>query len=130
VAEAAQEDSTGTPVNIAGTPETAKKTPAAEARKVTNPPVADNAGVTFKVQLMAVSKDIELTPSNFKGLNTLSKEPINSMYRILYGNTSSYEQAKVLQAGARQKGYDQAYIVAYKDGQRIAVDKALTYLSN
>ena len=52
------------------------------------------------------------------------------MYRILYGNTTSYEQAKVLQAGARQKGYEQAYIVAYKDGQRIAVDKALAYLSN
>jgi N-acetylmuramoyl-L-alanine amidase len=52
------------------------------------------------------------------------------MYRILYGSTASYEQAKVLQAGARQKGYTQAYIVAYKDGERIAVDKALAYLSN
>ncbi len=138
-AEVAKEDSTGTPVNKAGTSDTANKTPATESGNntpetetgdKTNPSVTDKAGVTFKVQLMAVGKDIELTPSNFKGLNTLSKEPVNSMYRILYGNTSSYEQAKVLQAGARQKGYDQAYIVAYKDGQRIAVDKALTYLSN
>lgn len=129
-AEVAKEDSTGTPVNKAVSSDAANKTPAAETPDKTNPSVADNAGVTFKVQLMAVSKDIPLTPSNFKGLNTLSKEPVNSMYRILYGNTSSYEQAKVLQAGARKKGYDQAYIVAYKDGQRIAVDKALTYLSN
>ncbi|MGA9237415.1 MAG: N-acetylmuramoyl-L-alanine amidase, partial [Robiginitalea sp.] len=126
----AKEDSTGTPVNKAVSSDATNKTPAAETPDKTNPSVADNAGVTFKVQLMAVSKDIPLTPSNFKGLNTLSKEPVNSMYRILYGNTSSYEQAKVLQAGARKKGYDQAYIVAYKDGQRIAVDKALTYLSN
>jgi hypothetical protein len=92
--------------------------------------LTEKSGVFFKVQLMAVSKDIPLTPSNFKGLNTLSKEPVNSMYRILYGNTPSYEQAKLLQAGARQKGYEQAYIVAYKDGERIAVDKALSYLSN
>jgi len=128
--QVAKEDSVETPANKVGTSEAANKTPAAETRTKTNPSVTEKAGVTFKVQLMAVSNDIPLTPSNFKGLNTLSKEPINSMYRILYGNTSSYEQAKVLQAGARQKGYDQAYIVAYKDGQRIAVDKALTYLSN
>jgi N-acetylmuramoyl-L-alanine amidase len=128
--QVAKEDSAETPAKNVGRSEAANKTPAAETRNKTNPSVTEKAGVTFKVQLMAVSNDIPLTPSNFKGLNTLSKEPINSMYRILYGNTSSYEQAKVLQAGARQKGYDQAYIVAYKDGQRIAVDKALTYLSN
>ena len=88
------------------------------------------ADIYFKVQLMAVSKDMPLTPENFKGLNTLSKEPVNNMFRILYGNTASYEQAKILQAGARQKGYSQAYIVAYQDGKRIPVEKALQYLSN
>lgn len=99
-------------------------------KKEESPKAADKSEVLFKVQLMAVSSDIALTPSNFNGLNTLSKEPINNMYRILYGSTSSFEQAKVLQAGARQKGYTQAYIVAYKDGERIAVDKAVEYLSN
>ncbi len=128
--QVAKEDPAETPVKEVSTEDTTKKTPVTEAQNIIKPAVTDKAGVTFKVQLMAVGKDIPLTPSNFKGLNTLSKEPINSMYRILYGNTSSYEQAKVLQAGARQKGYDQAFIVAYKDGQRIAVDKALAYLSN
>jgi N-acetylmuramoyl-L-alanine amidase len=52
------------------------------------------------------------------------------MYRILYGNTQSYDQAKLLQAGAKQKGYSQAYIVAYREGERIPVKKALQYLSN
>ena len=90
----------------------------------------EESGIVFKVQLMAVTKEIPLTPSNFKGLNTLSGEPYNNMYRILYGNTPSYEQAKLLQAGARQKGYSQAYIVAYKAGERIPLKKALQYLSN
>lgn len=92
--------------------------------------VAEEAGIVFKVQLMAVTKEIPLTPANFKGLNTLSSERYNNMYRILYGNTLSYDQAKLLQAGARQKGYSQAYIVAYRDGERIPVKKALQYLSN
>ena len=87
-------------------------------------------GIVFKVQLMAVTKDIPLTPSNFKGLNTLSRERYNNMYRILYGSTQSYDQAKLLQAGAKQKGYSQAYIVAYREGERIPVKKALQYLSN
>lgn len=90
----------------------------------------EDAGIIFKVQLMAISKEIPLTPANFRGLGTLSREPVNNMYRILYGNTPSYEQAKILQAGARQKGYDKAYIVAYKDGERIPVERALQYLAN
>ena len=90
----------------------------------------EESGIVFKVQLMAVTKEIPLTPANFKGLNTLSSEPYKNMYRILYGNTFSYDQAKLLQAGARQKGYSQAYIVAYRDGERIPVEKALQYLSN
>ena len=79
---------------------------------------------------MAVTKDVSLEPSNFKGLHTLSKESHKNMYRIFYGETPSIEEARLLQAGARQKGYSQAFIVAYKDGQRITVEKALEYLSN
>lgn len=126
----AEEDAVETPVKEVRPQDTTTKMPVKETQNKNTPTTKDKTAVTFKVQLMAVGKDIPLTPSNFKGLNTLSKEPINSMYRILYGNTTSYEQAKVLQAGARQKGYDQAFIVAYKDGQRIPVDKALAYLSN
>ena len=92
--------------------------------------ITEEGGIVFKVQLMAVTQEIPLTPANFKGLNTLSSERYKNMYRILYGNTMSYDQAKLLQAGARQKGYSQAYIVAYRDGERIPVKKALQYLSN
>ena len=100
-----------------------------EATRPVTPPLEDS-DISFKVQLMAVSKDIPLAPANFNGLNTLSKEPVGGMYRILYGNTTSYEQAKLLQAGAQQKGYAQAYIVAYRAGERIPVEKALQLLSN
>jgi N-acetylmuramoyl-L-alanine amidase len=127
VSDAAQQETK--PVAVA-VDEKIKPSSAETIEKEVATVATEKSGVLFKVQLMAISKDIPLTPSNFKGLNTLSKEPVNSMYRILYGNTPSYEQAKLLQAGARQKGYEQAYIVAYKDGERIAVDKALKYLSN
>ena len=116
---------------VATSPIPVREDPIARGTAGATPPGgATREDVIFKVQLMAVSKDIPLTPENFKGLNTLSKEPVNKMYRILYGSTTSYEQAKILQEGARQKGYTGAYIVAYRDGERIPVDKALAHLAN
>ena len=84
-----------------------------------------NSNITFKVQLLASSKSIPLTKANFNGLDQLSIEPYKAMYRYLYGNTSSYEEAKLLKSQADDKGYGTSYIVAYKDGARIALNKAL-----
>ncbi|WP_373074154.1 N-acetylmuramoyl-L-alanine amidase [Zeaxanthinibacter enoshimensis] len=86
--------------------------------------------VQFKVQLLASSKNIPLEPAQFKGLGNLSKEPVKGLYRYLYGNTSSYDEAKLLKANADQKGYTSSFIVAYRDGKRISVAKALEYLSD
>ena len=83
------------------------------------------AGVTFKIQLMASSKVIALDGDNFRGLNDLSKEPVNNLYRYLYGNTDSYQKAKLLKSNADAKGYTDSYIVAYKDGKRITMAQAL-----
>ena len=84
-------------------------------------------GIVFKVQLMASSKDLPLTSAEFKGLNKISKEPVNKMFRYLYGNTDSYTEAKLLKANADQKGFTTSYIVAYKEGKRIPLEDALKY---
>ncbi|MEM9000700.1 MAG: N-acetylmuramoyl-L-alanine amidase [Bacteroidota bacterium] len=85
--------------------------------------------IFFKVQLMASSKTIPLDGNYFNGLNTLSKEPYNNLYRYMYGNTNSYFKAKLLKSNADAKGYTTSYIVAYKDGVRIPLDVALKYAS-
>ena len=81
--------------------------------------------VIFKVQLMASSKVIPLDGNNFKGLNTLSKEPVKNLYRYMYGNTNSYLKAKLLKSNADAKGYTTSYIVAYKNGNRIPLQEAI-----
>ena len=86
--------------------------------------------LVFKVQLMAVSKDPDLNRADYRGLNKLSKEPVGNMFRILYGNTNSYEEAKLLKANADLKGYTTSYIVAYKNGKRIPLKEAIQSLSN
>ncbi len=87
------------------------------------------ANILFKVQLLASSKNLELNSEDFGGLNKLSKEPINKMYRYMYGETNSYFQAKLLKSNADAKGYTTSYIVAYKDGKRIQLSEALKYVS-
>ena len=86
---------------------------------------ASDTGLVFKVQLMASGKSIALTGSNFKGLNHLSKEPYKNLYRYMYGNASTYEEAKGLKENADAKGYTTSYIVAYKNGKRVPVTAAM-----
>jgi len=64
-----------------------------------------------------------LRSDDFGGLNTLSKEPYKNLYRYMYGNTPSFEQAKLLKSNADLKGYTSSYIVAYKDGVRVPLDQ-------
>lgn len=91
-------------------------------------PAAKSAKIIFKVQIFASAKNIPLHSENFMGLNTLSKEPFNNLYRYMYGNTEDHFQATLLKSNADAKGYTTSYIVAYKDGERISEREALKYL--
>ena len=113
-------------------PVTEKKTePAAVAKKEDLPtpnkePLAKES-VVFKVQILASSKLIPLEGANFKGLDQLSKEriPNKNIYRYMYGEANTLEDAKRLKANADAKGYATSYIVAYKNGLRIPLAQAL-----
>lgn len=87
--------------------------------------VVDQNGIVFKVQLVASSKKINLTPSNFKGLKNTSSLYSNGLYKYMYGATSSYDDAKKLLQEAKGKGYETAYIIALKDGKTINIQDAI-----
>ncbi|MDO6853335.1 N-acetylmuramoyl-L-alanine amidase [Cellulophaga lytica] len=84
--------------------------------------------IEFRVQLFASGKSIPLKPDNFKGLNALTKEPVNSLFRYMTGNAKTYYDAKLIKSNADIKGYTSSYIVAYKDGKRINVEDAIKQL--
>lgn len=100
-----------------------------EEPKVVEKEPKKSENIIFKVQIFASSKNIPLDSENFKGLNTLSKEPYKNLYRYMYGNTDSHFQATLLKSNADAKGYNTSYIVAYKDGVRISETEALKYVS-
>lgn len=125
-------EDTKVPVNVPEVVEEKKETTTKEVQKVKEPEVATvpikekedvapapKSDVVFKVQLMASAKNIPLKGENFNGLDQLSKEPYKNLYRYLYGNANTLEEAKRLKAKADAKGYTTSYIVAYKNGDRV-----------
>jgi N-acetylmuramoyl-L-alanine amidase len=87
--------------------------------------VVSNNGVVFKVQLSVSSKNLSLIPANFKGLNNISTVMSGSNYKYMYGETNSFDEAKKLQKEAIDKGYKEAFIIAFKDGKSISISDAL-----
>jgi len=90
-----------------------------------NSPNNSDTSIVFKVQIAAGSKKLATKSYNFNGLNDISRTKSKSMYRYFYGQTSSYDTVVELKNEALNKGYKSAFIVAYKNGERIAIKTAL-----
>jgi len=86
--------------------------------------------IVFKVQIAASKRALEPRSYNFKGLTDITREKKGIMYKYLYGKTSNYDEVKKLKAEAESKGYTSCFIVAYKNGKKIALQEALKSESN
>ena len=100
-------------------------TKAPEVKKPEEKPVVSASGVTFKVQLAVSSSRLDLTASNFNGLGSLSMMSAGNLYRYMYGETNSYEDGKRLLQEAKAKGYESAFLIAFRDGKKITIQEAL-----
>ena len=78
------------------------------------------------MQIAASSKSLPLTKANFKGLNNLSKIKTGKLYRYYYGEASSYKAAKKLKEKTIKQGYEYAFIVAFKAGEKIDLNSAIS----
>lgn len=113
---------------VAVKPAVAKPTAADTAApvKAPAPTVKQGAGnIVFKIQIAASGKDLELTPANFNGLSNITKDNSAAVIKYFYGSAAQYADAKELLAQAKEKGYTSAFVVAFKDGQKISVQDAL-----
>ncbi|PCI32391.1 MAG: N-acetylmuramoyl-L-alanine amidase [Flavobacteriaceae bacterium] len=81
--------------------------------------------VIFKVQIAAGKRKLALKKYNFNGLRNVRREKIGKLYKYYYGNTSNYESVKMAQKEAKAKGYSNAFIVAYKNGEKVSVSKII-----
>jgi len=87
--------------------------------------VQNETGVVFKVQIAASSKKMDLDPSNFKGLKNIDSDYNGTIYKYTYGQTTDYSKAKKYLSDAKSKGYDSAFLIAFKNGKSISVKDAI-----
>ncbi|HRN42969.1 MAG TPA: N-acetylmuramoyl-L-alanine amidase [Vicingus sp.] len=82
-------------------------------------------GVVFKIQIATSSVKTELKPENFNGLEGVTLYEAGGLYRYTYGNEKSMNDANRLQLQLKDKGFKDAFIVAFKDGVRIPISEAI-----
>lgn len=83
------------------------------------------AGLWFKVQIATSSKKLALTPGNFNGLEGVDSYFAGDLYRYTYGKKQDFEEITKVQNEVRSKGFKDAFVVAFRDGERISVSQAL-----
>lgn len=83
--------------------------------------------ILFTVQFAVGPKKLALVPSNFKGLKQVEVTQINPQaFAYFYGGTTpSFEKATENLKVAQEKGFTTAYIIAFKNGQKISLKEAL-----
>lgn len=85
----------------------------------------DTLGSIYRIQLSASKKKLALEPKNFKGLKNVSIVYEDNIYKYLYGETSDYELAKNQLKEAKNKGYNSAFLIAFKNGKKISIQEAI-----
>ena len=84
----------------------------------------------LKIQIASSKKRIPLKSYNFKGLKNLTLNRIGGYYRYYFEKTTDYNEAKVFLKKTKQSGFNDAIIVAFKNGAKISVDEYLSSVKN
>ncbi len=88
----------------------------------------EEEGLIFKVQISTTTTKVDPMPSNFNGLEGVDYYQAGGLFRYTYGKEKTWESASKLQEKARSSGFEDAFIIAFHNGQRIAVGEAVKLL--
>ena len=81
--------------------------------------------VIFKIQIASSKNKIKVKSYNFRGLKNVQRVKVGSYYKYYYGITSSYKEVKNALLKAKEKGYSDAYIAAFENGEKTSLSKVL-----
>lgn len=95
---------------------------AVETREATPLIEPRTEGVVFKIQLATASKDLRETP-RFKNINGLDVVKEGAIFKYFKSGFDNYGEASADLKRLRANGFSDAFIVAYKNGQRVNLDE-------
>ena len=82
---------------------------------------ATKENIEFKVQIASGKNKIATKSYNFKGLKDVQSVKVGRYYKYYYGVSSLYKNALKSLKIAKEKGYKSAFIVAFKNGEKVSV---------
>lgn len=82
-------------------------------------------GVKFQVQIATSSTQVATTPTNFNGLDRVDEYFSNGLYKYAAGSTKKYKHALEMKDVLRNNGFDGAFVIAFKDGERVTLEEAM-----
>ena len=88
--------------------------------------VNKNSGLIFRVQIISSTKDLPKNSDRFKNEKEIHKYFQNGLYKYCAGNfANDLESAKKYKVKMREIGFKGAFVVAFLDGERIGIEKAI-----
>ena len=84
----------------------------------------DSSGLVFRVQVETWYQRRDNSYNLFKGYEVFEYEQ-DKMYKYCIGNFSDYQMAKNYKIELIKKGFQNAFLVAFLNGERISIEKAI-----
>lgn len=92
---------------------------------VNEPVIAKDDKVIFRVQIETSETKVPLNSSRFKGVQVWEYQQ-DKLYKYTAGTfENDYEGATKYKNEMREKGFQYAFVVAFQNGERISLDKAI-----
>jgi len=88
----------------------------------------NQSDIYFAVQISASKRKINLKSYNFKGLNDVWRTKSVKLYRYYTGKSFTIENAKNKLEKVKNRGYNNAFIVAFDGEKKISISDAVNHL--
>jgi len=85
--------------------------------------------ITFRVQFATSSVDKPIQSPDFKGLENVRKYYHGNLYKYTVGNENSLKEANSLLIKMQEKGFKDAFVVAFLNEERISSSEAVKLLN-
>jgi N-acetylmuramoyl-L-alanine amidase len=79
-------------------------------------------GVEYKIQLAISDKDLSNTP-RWKNVDNLEVKKESTLFKYYRNGLTSYEEAQITLKKMKSSGFTGAFIVAFKNGKKVAMDE-------
>ena len=101
--------------------------PASDVKSATNeskPTVVNDKDTYFTVQFSTLNKKVPVTDKDFNGVKDVAVYEYKGAYRYTSGRFTTKSDAVARQKELRNKGYADAFIIAFMNGERVSIKEA------